>query len=453
MATGATDFDIATLRARRTNKWHKFPDDVLPAWVADMDFGVAPAISEALARLTRDQEYGYAAREGALAAAFTRRMQRRFDWQTDPADAHPIGDLVQASFSSVMAFSDPGDAVLLQLPSYPPFMAAIKDTGRRLIANPMRDSGTRWVLDLAAYEAAPDPRARVLIFCHPQNPTGRSYSRAELEQVAAFAIRHDLVVVSDEIHADIVYPGNTHIPLASLSPEIAARTITITSATKSFNIPALRCAVMHFGAPALKERFFARIHARLLGSPGVTGVDATIAAWDDGQPWLDAILVQLRANRDWLAQTLGAELPGVTMRLPEATYLAWLDCSALKLPCPAGQFFLDRARVGLNFGETFGPQVLQLRPPQLRNPDAGATGNRRPHGRGGAPDLGPLKYMPPACHQWLDPLAKLVHPLDEIVERQHDATHRRHRRILVQQCGNAFIRTDQRAMHRRHAVA
>jgi cystathionine beta-lyase len=356
MSTATTDFDTAFLRARRTNKWHKFPDDVLPAWVADMDFGVAPPIAETLARLARNQEYGYAAREGALAEAFARRMQRRFDWTTDPADVHPIGDLVQASFSSVMAFSEPGDAVLLQLPSYPPFMAAINDTGRRLIANHMRDNGTRWVLDLAAYEAAPDPRTRVLIFCHPQNPTGRAFSRTELEEVAAFAIRHDLIVVSDEIHADIVYPGNTHIPLASLHPDIAARTITITSATKSFNIPALRCAVMHFGTPELKQRFFARIPSRLLGSPGVTGVDATIAAWDDGQPWFDAILAELQANRDWLAQTIGAELPGVTMRLPEATYLAWLDCSALQLPASAGQIFLDRARVGLNFGETFGAQ-------------------------------------------------------------------------------------------------
>jgi cysteine-S-conjugate beta-lyase len=360
MITGTTDFDIAFLRSRRTNKWHKFPDDVLPAWVADMDFGVAPPIAEAMARLARNQEYGYAAREGALQAAFSCRMQGRFGWWTDPTNAHPIGDLVQASFSSVMAFSDPGDAVLLQLPSYPPFMAAITDTGRRLIANPMRDNGTRWVLDLAAYEAAPDPRARVLIFCHPQNPTGRAFSRAELEDVAAFAIRHDLVVVSDEIHADIVYPGNTHIPLASLSPEIAARTITITSATKSFNIPALRCAVMYFGSAELKTRFFARIPSRLLGSPGVTGVDATIAAWDDGQPWLDEILGQLKANRDWLAQTIGAELPGVTMRQPEATYLAWLDCSALALPCPAGQFFLDRARVGLNSGESFGAQYANF---------------------------------------------------------------------------------------------
>jgi cystathionine beta-lyase len=320
-----------------------------------MDFGVAPSITAALARLTQHQEYGYAAREGALAEAFVLRMERRFGWHTDPADTVAIGDLVQASFSSVMAFSEPGDAVLLQLPSYPPFMGAIADTGRRLIANPMRDDGTRWVLDLAAYEAAPDPRTRMLIFCHPQNPTGRAFTRAELDAVADFAIRHDLVVVSDEIHADIVYPGSTHIPLASLHRAIAARTITITSATKSFNIPALRCAVMHFGAPALKQRFADRIPPRLLGSPGVTGVDATVAAWGDGQPWLDEILAQLRANRDWLAQTIAAELPGVSMRVPEATYLAWLDCRALKLPCPAGQFFLDHARVGLNFGETFGP--------------------------------------------------------------------------------------------------
>ena len=232
-----------------------------------MDFGVASSITAALTRLTQNQEYGYAAREGVLAEAFVRRMERRFGWHTDPADTLAVGDLVQASFSSVMAFSEPGDAVLLQLPSYPPFMRAIEDTGRRLIANPMRDDGTRWVLDLDAYEAAPDPHTRMLIFCHPQNPTGRAYSRAELEAVAAFAIRHDLVVVSDEIHADIVYPGNSHMPLASLHPEIAARTITITSATKSFNIPALRCAVMHFGSP-FPHRFGDGIEISVVGNRG-----------------------------------------------------------------------------------------------------------------------------------------------------------------------------------------
>lgn len=353
--TGTIDLDIATLRARRTSKWHKFAPDVLPAWVADMDFGIAPPIAAALSRLIDNQELGYAARENALAEAFARRMESRFGWRIDPADTIAIGDLVQASFSSVMAFSEPGDSILLQLPSYPPFMRAIEDTGRRLLPNPMRDDGTRWVLDLEAYEATPDPRLRMMIFCHPQNPTGRAYTRAELEAVASFAIRHDLVVVSDEIHADIVYPGSVHIPLSSLHPEIAARTITITSATKSFNIPALRCAVAHFGSPALKARFERAIPSRLLGSPGVTGIDATVAAWDHGQPWLDAVMEKLRANRDWLAATLAAELPGVTLRVPEATYLAWLDCRGLNLPVPAGRFFLEEARVGLNFGETFGP--------------------------------------------------------------------------------------------------
>ena len=347
----ATDFDIPTLRGRRTNKWHKFPADVLPAWVADMDFGVAPAITAALQRLTDNQEYGYAARDGVLAASFARRMASRFNWHTDPADTIALGDLVQASFSSVMAFSEPGDGILLQLPSYPPFMGAIQDTGRRLLGNPMRDDGTQWLLDLPT---TVDPRLRMMIFCHPQNPTGRCFTRTELEAVAAFAIRHDLIVVSDEIHADIVYPGGQHIPLASLSAEIAARTITITSATKSFNIPALRCAVMHFGG-TLKERFVARIPIRLLGSPSVTGVDATVAAWDEGQPWFDEVMAVLQGNRDWLAKTIATDLPGVTLRLPQATYLSWLDCRDLDLPVSAGQFFLDRARVGLNFGETFGP--------------------------------------------------------------------------------------------------
>ncbi len=350
------EFDIPALRARRTNKWHKFADDVLPAWVADMDFGVAPPIHDAMMRLANAHEYGYAARDGHLAQAFARRMANRFAWQIDPADVLAVGDLVQASFASIMAFSDPGDGILLQLPSYPPFMGAIDGTERRLIASPMRDDGEKWQLDLASFDASPDPRARMLLFCHPQNPTGRAFTRAELEMVAGFVIRHDLVVVSDEIHADIVYAGSSHIPLASLGAEIAARTVTITSATKSFNIPALRCAVMHFGSKALKERFFKRIPSRLLGGPGVTGVDATIAAWDQGQPWFDGILARLQENRDWLMDALRSDLPGVTLRRPEATYLAWLDCTALQLPCPAGQFFLEQAKVGLNSGETFGSE-------------------------------------------------------------------------------------------------
>jgi cystathionine beta-lyase len=366
-------FSIDTLRARRTTKWRKFDPDVLPAWVADMDFGVAPPVRESLQKLIDADEFGYPERTGVLEAAFVRRMQRRFGWQTRPEDVHPIGDLVQASFAAITAFSEPGDGVLLQLPSYPPFQDAILGTGRRLLGNPMRRDASHWRLDLAAYEAKTDPRAKVMIFCHPQNPTGRAFTDAELAQVAEFAIRHDLVVVSDEIHADIVYDGRRHRPLASLHPEIAARTLTITSATKGFNIPALRTAALHFGSPALRERFFSRLPAKLLGVPAVTGIDATVAAWDHGDAWFASTLARLQANRDWLLRTLPTALPGARLCSPEATYLAWIDCTGLDLGQPAQQFFLDKARVGLNAGETFGaaygafvrlnfattPQILQ----------------------------------------------------------------------------------------------
>jgi cystathionine beta-lyase len=231
----------------------------------------------------------------------------------------------------------------------------VRETGRRIVEHRLVDDGTRFVSDGASLEQVVDRDTPLLMLCNPHNPTGRVFERSELEAIANVALERDLVVVADEVHAELVYPGHQHIPFASLGPEVAARTITITSATNSFNIPALRCAVMHFGSPALKARFFARIPSRLLGSPSVTGVDATVAAWDEGQPWFDDILQYLHGNRDWLAQAVAAELPGVTMRVPEATYLAWLDCSALNLPISAGQFFLDRARVGLNFGETFGP--------------------------------------------------------------------------------------------------
>lgn len=193
------------------------------------------------------------------------------------------------------------------------------------------------------------------MLCNPQNPTGRVFGRAELERLGEVALRHDLIVVSDEIHSDLVYPGRAHIPFGSLSPELGARTITITSATKSFNIPGLRCALLYFGSQALKDRFHERVPRRILGAPAIVGIDATIAAWDEGQAWLDDVLAYLTANRDHLADRVARDLPRVTFHKPEATYMAWLDCSALGLDKPAQQFFLDEAKVGMSAGETFDP--------------------------------------------------------------------------------------------------
>ena len=349
----------SVLRRRQNMKWRKYGDAVLPAWVAEMDFGVAPPVQAAIERLVQVQDYGYAERAGGHVSllaiqAFARRMQARFGWAVDPSLVQPIADLVQSSFATILAFSDPDDGIVLQVPAYPPFFDAIQSTGRRLIANPMRDDGTRYALDVEALTRSIDARTRMILFCHPQNPTGHVFDRAELEALGQLAIKHDLIIVSDEIHADLVYAGRRHLPLAMMSPAIAERTVTMTSATKGFNIPGLRFGVMHFGSAALRERFHRRIPAKLLGTPGVTGIDATTAAWEQCQPWLDDVVVRLQAGRDRLVQRLRAEMPKARFYAPEATYLAWIDFSALNLPDTPYRFFLDRAGVALSPGESFG---------------------------------------------------------------------------------------------------
>lgn len=347
------------LRSRQNVKWQKYANDVLPAWVAEMDFSVAYPIRRAIERTVREQDYGYPQRGGlgggeVLAQSFARRMQARFGWTVDPALVVPLGDLVQGTFATLWAFSDAGDGVLLQIPAYPPFKASIEGTGRRLVAHRLPRGNDGFLTDTAGLDALAKD-VKVILLCNPQNPTGRVYTRAELLEIGRIAIERDLIIVSDEIHSDLVYDGLRHIPIASLSPEIAARTVTITSPTKSFNIPGLHCGVAHFGDAALLARFRKRLPGRLIGGPAIMGVDATVAAWDESQPWLDGVLEQLAANRARVGEFLASELPEIKWHKPEATYLGWLDCSALKLPGTAFDFFHDRAKVAFNPGEAFDP--------------------------------------------------------------------------------------------------
>lgn len=366
-STSNFTLSLDVLRGRQGAKWNRYGKDVIPAWVADMDFLPAPAIQQAVERLTQIQDYGYPQRDGdraefAVSRAFAARMKNRFGWAPDPALVQPIADLVQGTYSSILAFSDPGDGVILQIPAYPPFRESILDTGRRLISHQVRYDGDRIDMNIGTLDQLVDDRTKIILLCSPHNPTGHAYRRAELEAIADIAIRHDLVVLADEIHCDLVYPGQAHIPFASLGPEIAARTVTLNSATKSFNIPGLRCAALHFGSPALRERYHARIPKRVLGSPGIFGIDATVAAWESGQPWLDAVLAHLLIARDHIADVIAKELPELRFYIPEATYLGWIDCSGLQLPTTAFKFFHDKARIGFSAGETFDP----LRPDCIR---------------------------------------------------------------------------------------
>jgi cystathionine beta-lyase len=357
-----TDFvlPIETMRRRRGVKWHRYGVDVLPAWIADMDFAVAEPVQRAVARLVEDGDYGYADRSAAdgLEVAFAHRMRDRFGWEPDPDRVVAVADLVQAIVASVVAFSGPGDGVVVQTPIYPPFLDAIAGSGRRCVADRLVDDGRRLVVDPETLRAAVDRDggARLVLLCNPHNPTGRAFERAELEALAELAVERDLVIVADEVHCDLVYPGAQHVPLATLGEDVAARTVTINSASKSFNIPGLRCGVMHFGSEALLERFRQAFPDRLLGRVGVTGVDATVAAWREAQPWLDAVMEVLLANRDRVAAWAAAQAPAIGHHPPEATYLAWLDCRDLPEDGMAPQeFFLERARVALHPGADFGP--------------------------------------------------------------------------------------------------
>ena len=347
---------LTALRRRRGTKWTRYPPDVLPAWVADMDFDMAEPIRAGLAGLMEANDLGYAPKLPAsgLPEAFAAFAARRFPgWEVAPERMVAIADIVQGIHLAIEAFTRPGDGVCTLTPVYPPFLQAVAETGRRLDHCTMVRGEGRYEIDFDALRATIDGRTRILLLCTPHNPLGRVFERDELEALAKLAIERDLVVVADEIHADIVYPGFRHIPFASLGPEAEARTVTMTSATKSFNIAGLRCAVVLFGSDRLAERFNAWPE-RIRGAVSSFGMEATRIAWTECDEWLDALLAHLEGNRDFLHAFVAERLPGMRMVLPAATYLGWLDCREFGLEPDPYQWFLERARVGFNDGRDFG---------------------------------------------------------------------------------------------------
>lgn len=351
------ELDPVALRARRSEKWHTYPRDVLPAWVAEMDFPVAAPIQDELRRFTEQSDLGYpiGLRETGMAEVFAERMSERFGWEPDPSRVEILSEVVQGLYVALESYSTPGAGVIVQTPIYPPFLGAVKETKRRLVENRLVPNHERFEIDFDGLAERTDAQTEVFFFCNPHNPTGRVFDRSELERVAEFCLRHDLVVVSDEIHGDLVFDDRVHVPFALLGPEIAARTITLTSPSKAFNIPGLRCAIAHFGTEALQRRFNTALPKHVRGGIGLLGLYVSIAAWRSAQPWLDEVLPYLRANRDFAQQALADLIPEIRFHSPEATYLAWLDGSGLDLPGSPAAHFLREGRVALSDGRAFGP--------------------------------------------------------------------------------------------------
>jgi cystathionine beta-lyase len=348
--------DLEVLKSRLSEKWEVYPGEVLPAWVAEMDFPVAEPIRLVLQRAVDRFDVGYPIPRNrtGLREVFAERVGSRFGWEVQPQRVEIITDVVQGIYAALYAYAEAGEGAVVNTPIYPPFLQAVSETHRSLVESRLEPGPAGFGFDAEALREKVDDRTRVMLLCNPHNPTGRVFTRSELEQLASLAVQRDLVVVADEIHSDLVYPGGEHLPFATLGPEVASRTVTLSSATKAFNIAGLCCAVAHFGSESLQRRFRDCTPAHLLGGIGLLGIYATIAAWKHSQPWLDRVMAYLEDNRAFLRSFLGERLPGIAFHQPEATYLAWLDCRALDLPRSPGHFFLKRARVALSDGHHFG---------------------------------------------------------------------------------------------------
>jgi cystathionine beta-lyase len=350
---GFEELQLEALRLRRSAKWRTYPADVLPAFVAESDFGLAPPIRAALAQAVEhgDTGYPFAAALGEVFAGFAARC---FDWQVDPAAVRPAADVMSAIAELLRALSQPGDAVVVTPPVYPPFFSVPLEVGRRVVEAPLARHGSGYVLDLDALAAAFAAGARVMLLCHPHNPTGRSFRLEELSALAQLAARHEVVVISDEIHAPMTLPGARHIPYLSLGSEAAQRAVAVVGASKAWNIPGLKCALIVTASETMEARLRETLSVHLGYRVGHFGVLASLAAFGQGESWLDALRRRLDGNRALLAALLAERLPEVGFLPPEAGYLAWLDFRALPLGDDPAALLLEHGRVALSSGLTFG---------------------------------------------------------------------------------------------------
>jgi cysteine-S-conjugate beta-lyase len=352
MGHGFEDLDLDRLRRRRSQKWRAFPPDVLPAFVAEMDYDLAEPVLATLRSALDLDDCGYANPAG-LGEAFARFAAARHGWTVDPGLVHLVPDVMAGVDLILRLVTEPGDGVVINTPVYPPFFAHISEAGRRVVEVPLARRDGRWDLDFDALEAAFAAGARGYLLCNPHNPTGRVFGAADLGRIGALAERFGVIVLADEIHAPLTLSGTWHTPFVSLGGPAAEHGVTLASASKAFNVAGLKAAVAVAGSPAM-QRLLDRLPAASQFGAGLFGVLASLAAWDHGGEWLDALLGQLDRARAEFGALLARRLPQAAYHPPEASYLAWVDVSRLGLGPDPARVFLDRGRVALGDGLRFG---------------------------------------------------------------------------------------------------
>jgi cysteine-S-conjugate beta-lyase len=343
---------LEVLRLRRSSKWQTYPADVLPLTVAEMDFALAAPIAEALREAVGRSDAGYAMAVPELGRALAGFAARRWNWDLDPASVTAVTDVGVGVVELLRVLTRPGDAVAISPPVYPPFFDWVAEAGTRLLEVPLACDAAGWRLDLAALEAAFATHPAAYVLCNPHNPVGRVHSADELAALVRLARIYRVAIVSDEIHGPLVLPGATFTPLLTV-PGAAEVAVSVLSASKAWNLAGLKCAAVVTAAPrmaAVMHRFPADTRWRI----GHFGVISAVAAFTAGEPWLDQLLRTLDHRRRLLGDLLGQRLPMLTWHPPEATFLAWLNCTALGPDNQARERFLDHGRVALEPGLQFG---------------------------------------------------------------------------------------------------
>lgn len=356
------DFDTVIDR-KRTNsvKWDfctccDGAEDILPMWVADMDFQCPPEVREAVVRTAEHGVYGYSEMPDGYYEAIVAWLSSRHSWQVSPQWLSYSPGVITGMNVAIQTFTAPGDKIILQSPVYPPFFASVLNNGRRVVNNQLYVEDGEYRMDFDALEASIDDRTRMLLLCSPHNPVGRVWRKDELARLADIALRHELLVFADEIHSDLVFPQYRHVPFASLSPEIAARTITGVAPSKTFNIAGLKASVIVTSDPRLRHAFD-QAQERVFGlyTANVFAIAAAEAAYRHGGPWLDEALAYLQQNVEFTQEQLRNTVPRVTAVEPQGTFLMWLDFSELGMKQEElRETIFCGAQVGLNDGISFG---------------------------------------------------------------------------------------------------
>jgi cysteine-S-conjugate beta-lyase len=339
-------------------KWGEYGDEVLPLWVADMDFPAPEPVIRALHERVAHGVFGYGRPSPELLDVICDRMQQLYQWTVTPDQLLFLPGLVTGLNVVCRAIGRPGDGILIQTPVYPPFLKAPLNHGRTPDAAGLilkrAENLLSYELDYDAFEAAITPRTGLFLLCNPHNPTGHCYTREELTRMAEICLRHNLIICADEIHCDLLLNHAGHIPIASLSPEIAAHSITLMAPSKTFNLAGLKCSFAIVSNPELRRRL-AIASSTMALAVNILGFTATLAAYRDSAEWLVELRRYLTANRDFVVNYVLENLPGLSTTVPEATYLAWFDCREAGIEGNPYQFFLKQARVALNEGVHFGP--------------------------------------------------------------------------------------------------